>query len=50
MDFELGEEQRAMRKMMRDFVEKEVFPNVERWEEMGELNSKLETRNFLARD
>jgi alkylation response protein AidB-like acyl-CoA dehydrogenase len=23
--------------MMRDFVEKEVFPNVERWEEMGEF-------------
>jgi alkylation response protein AidB-like acyl-CoA dehydrogenase len=37
MDFELREEQKAMRKMMRDFVEKEVIPNVEKWEEMEEF-------------
>jgi len=37
VDFELTEEQRAMQKMMRDFVAKEVIPNVEKWEEKEEL-------------
>jgi len=37
MDFELQEEQKAMQKMMRDFVEKEVIPNVDQWEEKEEF-------------
>ncbi len=37
MDFELQEEQKAMQKMMRDFVEKEVIPNVDKWEEKEEF-------------
>ncbi len=37
MDFELTEEQKAMQKTMRDFVGREVVPNVERWEEKEEL-------------
>jgi len=37
MDFALGEEQKALQKMIRDFVEKEVIPNVDKWEEMEEF-------------
>lgn len=37
MDFELSEEQKAMREMMRNFVEKEVVPNVDKWEEREEF-------------
>jgi len=37
MDFELSEEQKAMRKTMRDFVNKEVVPKVEEWEEKEEF-------------
>jgi alkylation response protein AidB-like acyl-CoA dehydrogenase len=37
MDFELNEEQKAMQKMMRSFVNKEVIPNVEKWEEQEEF-------------
>ena len=37
MDFALGEEQKALQKVIRDFVEKEVIPNVDKWEEMEEF-------------
>ena len=37
MDFELSEEQKAIQRMVRGFVNKEVIPNVEKWEEKEEL-------------
>ncbi len=37
MDFELREEQKAIQRLIRDFVNKEVIPNVEKWEEKEEL-------------
>lgn len=37
MDFALGEEQKALQRMIRDFVEREVIPNVDKWEEMEEF-------------
>lgn len=33
MDFQLAEVQKAMQETMRDFVEKEVIPHVDKWEE-----------------
>jgi len=33
MDFELKEEQKAMQRTLREFVKKEITPNVEKWEE-----------------
>lgn len=37
MDFELREEQKAIQRLIRDFVNKEVIPNVEKWEEKEEF-------------
>jgi len=37
VDFELTQEQEMIRKTARDFVDKHVAPNVEEWEEQGEI-------------
>ena len=37
MDFQLSEEQLQLKKMVRDFAEREIAPNVMKWDEPGEL-------------
>ena len=37
MDFQLSEEQLQLRKMVRDFAEREIAPNVMKWDEPGEF-------------
>jgi len=46
MDFALGEEQKALQRMIRDFVQREVIPNVDKWEEKEEF--PLQTFQKLA--
>jgi alkylation response protein AidB-like acyl-CoA dehydrogenase len=41
VDFELSSEQEMMRKTAREFVEKHVEPNVEEWEEKGEIPDEV---------
>lgn len=38
MDFELTEEQKAIRKTVKEFSEKELEPHVKEWEESGEIS------------
>ena len=33
MDFHLSEEQKMLRDMVRDFVDKEIIPNIKEWDE-----------------
>jgi short-chain 2-methylacyl-CoA dehydrogenase len=40
MTFELSEEHEAFRKVVRDFAEAEIGPNIERWEAAGGLPSE----------
>ena len=37
MDFQLSEEQLQLKKMVRDFAEREIAPNVVKWDEPGEF-------------
>ena len=37
MDFQLNEEQLQLRKSVRQFAEREIAPNVRRWDEVGEF-------------
>jgi len=37
LDFQLSEEQLQLRKMVRDFAEREIAPNVMKWDEPGEF-------------
>ncbi|PSG96205.1 butyryl-CoA dehydrogenase [Thermoplasmatales archaeon SW_10_69_26] len=41
VDFELTQEQEMIRKTARDFVDKHVAPNVEEWEEQGEIPDEV---------
>jgi alkylation response protein AidB-like acyl-CoA dehydrogenase len=41
VDFELTQEQEMMRKTAREFVEKHVEPNVEEWEQEGEIPDEV---------
>ena len=41
MDFTLTEEQHQARKMVRDFVAKEVIPDIAEWDEKQEMNPAL---------
>jgi len=37
MDFRLSDEQQQLKKMVREFAEREVAPNVTKWDESGEF-------------
>src|SRR3954468_19783084 len=37
MDFQLSEEQLALKKSVREFAEREIAPNVRKWDEAGEF-------------
>ena len=37
VDFQLSDEQLQLKKMVRDFAEREVAPNVMKWDEPGEF-------------
>lgn len=41
MDFSLNEEQQQARKMVRDFVAKEVIPTIGEWDEKQEMNPAI---------
>lgn len=41
MDFALSEEQKLLRETARDFVDKEVIPAVDGWEEVGEIPRRV---------
>lgn len=38
MNFELSEEQQMVRKMVRDFVDKEILPYIQEWDAAGEFD------------
>ena len=37
MDFQLNEEQQQLRKSVREFAERELLPNVMKWDEANEF-------------
>ena len=37
MDFQLSEEQQQLKKSVREFAEREIAPNVMKWDEAGEF-------------
>lgn len=37
MDFQLNDEQLALKKTMREFAEREILPNVMKWDEHGQF-------------
>ena len=37
MDFQLSDEQLQLKKMVREFAEREIAPNVMNWDEPGEF-------------
>ena len=41
MDFSLTEEQLMVRKMVRDFVDKEIIPYIKEWDEKCEFNQGI---------
>ncbi len=41
MDFSLNEEQREAQKMVRDFVQKEVMPDIGEWDRKQEMNPSI---------
>ena len=41
MDFRLSEEQKLVQKMVRDFAEKEVAPNIREWDRKQEMDPKI---------
>ena len=41
MDFKLTEEQEAIRDAVRDMAEKEIRPNVMKWDEPGEFHHEI---------
>ena len=47
MDFQLSEEQQHLKKMVRDFAEREIAPNVMKWDEPGTF--PLETVKELGK-
>ena len=47
MDFQLSDEQLQLKKMVRDFAEREIAPNVMKWDEPGEF--PLETVKELGK-
>ena len=47
MDFQLSDEQLQLKKMVRDFAEREIAPNVMKWDEPGTF--PLETIKELGK-
>ena len=47
VDFQLSDEQLQLKKMVRDFAEREIAPNVMKWDEPGEF--PLETVKELGK-
>lgn len=41
MEFRLSPEHEAVRKLVRDFVDREVLPNIREWEEAGQLDPSV---------
>ncbi len=41
MNFELSEEQIMLRKMVRSFVDKEILPHIQKWDEEGGFDPKI---------
>ncbi|HET7578317.1 MAG TPA: acyl-CoA dehydrogenase family protein [Bacillales bacterium] len=41
MNFELSEEQKMVRKMVRDFVDKEILPYIQEWDAKGEFDPNV---------
>jgi len=41
MNFEFSEEQGMLRKMVRSFVDKEILPNIQKWDEGGGFDPKI---------
>ena len=37
MDFQLTDEQQQLRRSVREFAEREILPNVMKWDEAGEF-------------
>ena len=37
MDFQLSDEQQQLKKTVRDFAEREILPNVMKWDEASEF-------------
>ena len=37
MDFQLSDEQQQLRRSVREFAEREILPNVMKWDEAGEF-------------
>ena len=37
MDFQLNEEQLQLKKSVREFAEREIAPNVRKWDEAGDF-------------
>lgn len=44
MDFELSKEQKMLRDMVRNFVDKEINPYIKEWDEKGEFNMNIMKR------
>lgn len=41
MDFSWSDDHRAVRKMVRDFVDREIIPNMQAWDRAGQFDSKI---------
>ncbi|MBU8878491.1 acyl-CoA dehydrogenase family protein [Bacillus sp. FJAT-29790] len=41
MNFDFTEEQVMLRKMVRSFVDKEIIPNMQEWDELGQFDPKI---------
>ncbi|KGX90817.1 acyl-CoA dehydrogenase family protein [Pontibacillus marinus] len=41
MDFEFTDEQNMLRKTVRDFVDKEIMPNIAEWDEKGHFDTSI---------
>lgn len=44
MNFDFSEEQVMLRKMVRSFVDKEIIPNIQKWDEDGHFDPQILTR------
>src|SRR5690625_944904 len=44
MNFEFTEEQKMLRKTVRDFVDKEIMPHIAKWDREGKFDSSIMTK------
>ena len=40
LDFQLSDEQQQLRRSVREFAERELLPNVMKWDEAGEFTAE----------